>query len=231
MQENGKGKTLVAGYIEVSAKKADLERKIAKFKEAGCVEIRPETVEGGMGERPVFDKLVQELPPGSVLVVADNRGLGMALDEIVHTVDNLDKRGIEIVVLSEGVDTRKPSGKAWRKHIKSLAEFDRRVMLEKAQAAIEIARSGGKSIGRPPKLTDEDVRDIIIWGRIRKIDYMAIAKKKQIDKSTVYRTVNTLTDNSRRVAMNMAQDGVFALGGDNEPEVQPRKRTMRPRAA
>jgi DNA invertase Pin-like site-specific DNA recombinase len=76
------------------------------------------------------------------------------LKELIETVNELAKRGIELRSLKENIDTTTPTGKLMFHIIAALAEFERDVISERTQAGLEAARARGRRGGRPKAIVN-----------------------------------------------------------------------------
>jgi DNA invertase Pin-like site-specific DNA recombinase len=66
-------------------------------------------------------------------------------------------RGIGFRTLTEALDTTTSQGRLVFHIFGALAEFERSLIREHTQAGLAAARSAGRTGGRPPKLTDDDI--------------------------------------------------------------------------
>ncbi len=108
--------------------------------------------------RPIYEHVLQRLAPGDVFVVWDlDRAWRSAKDALVE-LDRLRERGIEIQIASLNLDTTTPHGKLLYTFISGLAEFERAMLSERTKQGLEAARRRGKRIGRPPKVSNRQIR-------------------------------------------------------------------------
>ncbi len=66
-------------------------------------------------------------------------------------------RGIGFRSLTEALDTTTVQGRIVFHMFGALAEFERSLIRERTQAGLAAARRVGRTGGRPPKLTDDDI--------------------------------------------------------------------------
>jgi putative DNA-invertase from lambdoid prophage Rac len=59
-----------------------------------------------------------------------------------------------------GVDLTSSTGKLTMNVINAVAEFERDLLVERTQAGLSRAKAEGKTLGRPPSLTDEQRRAV-----------------------------------------------------------------------
>lgn len=95
---------------------------------------------------------------GDVVVVWRLDRLGRSLSHVVRTAEELHKRGVLLRGLNDGVDYSTPTGRMLAGILASLAEYERSLINERAQAAREAARARGKQVGRPKMISPEQLR-------------------------------------------------------------------------
>lgn len=104
-------------------------------------------------ERPVFNKLVDRLEFGDVLVVTKLDRLGRNAIDVRSTIDCLNSRGIKVYCLAlGGVDLTSAAGRMTMQVINAVAEFERDLLIERTQAGLRRAKEMGKKLGRPIKI-------------------------------------------------------------------------------
>ena len=84
--------------------------------------------------------------------------LGRSLSHVVRTAEQLHERGVLIRGLNDGVDYSTPTGRMIAGILASLAEYERSLIAERAQAARDAARARGKQTGRPRVINPEQLR-------------------------------------------------------------------------
>ena len=109
-------------------------------------------------KRPVYEEVISSLGPGDAFVIWDlDRAYRSAKDALIQ-LDHLRGRGIEIQIASLNLDTSTPHGKLIYTVISGLAEFERHQLSERTKQGLEAARKRGKRLGRPPKLSPDQLR-------------------------------------------------------------------------
>lgn len=117
-----------------------------------------ESISGSVAasERPGFQKLLDRMEDGDVLVVTKLDRLGRNAMDVRATVEALANMGVKVHCLAlGGVDLTSPAGKMTMGVIAAVAEFERDLMLERTKAGISRAKAAGKTFGRPPALTPD----------------------------------------------------------------------------
>jgi putative DNA-invertase from lambdoid prophage Rac len=123
-----------------------------------------ESISGSVAvkERPGFNKLIERLEAGDVLVVTKLYGLGRNALDVRTTVEHLSDSGLRVHCLAlGGVDLTNSTGKMTMQVIAAVAEFERDLLIERTQAGISLAKAAGKQFGRPPALNEEARADVV----------------------------------------------------------------------
>jgi putative DNA-invertase from lambdoid prophage Rac len=123
-----------------------------------------ESISGSVAakERPGFNKLIDRMEEGDVLVVTKLDRLGRNAMDVRATVEHLSNSGVRVHCLAlGGVDLTSSAGKMTMQVIAAVAEFERDLLIERTQAGISRAKAAGKQFGRPPALNAEDRADVV----------------------------------------------------------------------
>jgi DNA invertase Pin-like site-specific DNA recombinase len=92
-----------------------------------------------------------------MLIVWKLDRLARSMKQLIETVETLRLRGIGFRSLTEALDTTTAQGRLVFHMFGALAEFERSLIRERTQAGLAAARRAGRTGGRPPKLTDDDI--------------------------------------------------------------------------
>ena len=76
------------------------------------------------------------------------------MKQLIETLERLKKRNINLVSLTEDVNTSTPSGMLFFQLIAMLAEFEHNIISERTKAGLEAARARGRKGGRPKLKAD-----------------------------------------------------------------------------
>jgi DNA invertase Pin-like site-specific DNA recombinase len=176
------------GYARVSTEDQNLNLQLDALNQYGCDVIYQDFgVSGSKTSRPELDKCLDSLKPGDTLVVWKFDRLGRKAAHLTPLIDELLKRGIYFVSLTQGFDTSTPSGKFMSTIMAATAEYERDVLIERVKAGMRAAKDRGVQIGAVPKYTDRipEVRKLHAEGKTTR----DIALTTGIPKSTVARLV------------------------------------------
>lgn len=101
-------------------------------------------------QRTGWNRLIERLESGDVLVVTKLDRLGRNAMDVRSTVEDLAAKGIRVHCLAlGGVDLTSPAGKMTMQVISAVAEFERDLLIERTQSGLARAKADGKKLGRP----------------------------------------------------------------------------------
>jgi len=125
--------------------------------EAGCAKIFTEQMSGAVKDRPALHDALEFARSGDTLIVWKLDRLARSMKQLIETIETLRVRGIGFRSLTEALDTTTAQGRLVFHMFGALAEFERSLIRERTQAGLAAARRAGRTGGRPPKLTDDDI--------------------------------------------------------------------------
>jgi DNA invertase Pin-like site-specific DNA recombinase len=207
---NAKRLTKVALYLRVSTDGQSVDnqerelREVAVAKGWDVVAVHADRgISGTKGRdgRPGLDKALHEAVQRryDVLAVWSVDRLGRSLQDLLHTLAELQGAGCDLYLHRQAIDTRTPSGRAMFQMLGVFAEFERTMIQERVRAGLARARAkgtkSGRPIGRPPVAAS--VEDRIRRERRKSKGILKIARELGIGVSVVQRV---LAPQSRRPA-------------------------------
>jgi DNA invertase Pin-like site-specific DNA recombinase len=141
---------MIFGYARVSTKDQNLEMQIDRLKQANCDEIFSEKASGKKTDRKEFEKLMDKLRSGDVLVVYSLDRLGRTSKQLIELLSFFKEKNIHLKSLSEGLfDTSTPMGEAIFQIIAILKSMEVNILRERTIEGLKSARSRGRKGGRP----------------------------------------------------------------------------------
>jgi len=141
------------GYGRVSTRDQNLDAQRDALAGAGCDQVLVDKASGKLARRPELDKALLVARKGDQLVVTKLDRLGRSLEHLIALSNDLQTRGIDLVVLDQGIDTSTALGRMFFQIIGSIAEFEHALMSERTRDGLEAARARGRTGGQCPKLT------------------------------------------------------------------------------
>lgn len=200
----GGGGALV-GYARVSTKGQKLDRQIASLEAAGCQRIFSDKKSGKNTEREELWKALDYLREGDTLVVPSLDRLGRSIQDLIAIVAGLRKRGIGFRSLHEALDTTTPGGRLVFHVFAALAEFIRELIVQGTHEGLAAARARGERLGRPPAMTEEQIRHARAMLTDPEASISSIAKLLGVSRTTIYKYVPELA--AGRASLVSAQPG------------------------
>jgi DNA invertase Pin-like site-specific DNA recombinase len=108
------------GTARVSTRDQHPEAQEDALRAAGCERVFIDRASGKLARRPELDKALLVLRPGDQLVVTKLDRLGRSLEHLIALSGELQDRGVDLVVLDQGIDTSTAIGRI----LGAIAEFE-----------------------------------------------------------------------------------------------------------
>ncbi len=141
---------MIFGYARVSTQDQNLDRQIDELKKAGCEKIFCEKISGVKKDRPEFNKMLEMLREGDIVIVSELTRLSRSTKDLINAVEMFNKMGVQVKSLKEQwLDTTTAHGKLIFTIMAGLSEFERNLTIERTRAGLEAARARGRLGGRP----------------------------------------------------------------------------------
>jgi DNA invertase Pin-like site-specific DNA recombinase len=182
-------KGMSIGYARVSTVDQNLALQRDALTEAGCGKIFTEQVSGAVAERPALHDALEFARSGDTLIVWKLDRLARSVKQLIETVEQLRVRGIGFRSLTEALDTTTAQGRLVFHMFGALAEFERSLIRERTQAGLAAAKRAGRTGGRPPKLTYDDIAAAKAMLANRDIGVTQIAHRLGVSVATLYRYI------------------------------------------
>lgn len=175
------------GYARVSTSDQDTTLQRVALDRAGCVRVFHETASGGQRDRPELAAALDYVRAGDALVVWKLDRLARSLKQLIETVEDLERRDISFVSLTENINTTSPGGKLIFHIFAALAEFERGLIRERTTAGLASAREAGRVGGRPRSLSAKDVLAAKALLSDKQITFEEVARRLGTSSATLYR--------------------------------------------
>ncbi len=95
---------------------------------------------------------------GDQLAVTKLDRLGRSLEHLIDLSAQLQERGVDLVVLDQGIETSTAIGRMFFQILGSIAEFEHALISERTLDGLAAARARGRTGGQKPKLTPRQAR-------------------------------------------------------------------------
>ncbi len=183
---------MLIGYARVSTVDQDLALQRDALAEAGCKHVYTEQLSGAVTDRPELREALKFARSGDTLVVWKLDRLARSVKQLIETVEKLRSRDIGFRSLTEAIDTTTARGRFVFHMYSALAEFERSLIRERTQAGLVAARRigrTGRTGGRPPKLTADDIEAAKAMLTNPDIGVTQIAHRLNVSTATLFRYI------------------------------------------
>jgi DNA invertase Pin-like site-specific DNA recombinase len=176
------------GYGRISTSDQSSSSQEDALNRANVQRLYLDTFTGTKASRPELDKAREQLREGDVLVITRLDRLGRSTKDLLTIVGELEKKGVQLEVLEQSIDTSTPEGKLFFTMIAAFGEFEHELMRSRTMDGLAAARARGKLGGRKPKLSDKQVAEV---GRLYREGraVQEIADLFSVSRPTVYRVI------------------------------------------
>ncbi|ODT65880.1 MAG: DNA resolvase [Nitrosomonadales bacterium SCN 54-20] len=182
------------GYARVSTDDQNLDLQLDALTRAGCEQVFTDHgVSGATIEREGLSQAIAAVGKGDVLVVWKLDRLGRSLSFLIELIEKLRNEGAGFESLSDGIGTTTAGGKLVFHIMGALAEFERSLISERSKAGMQAARRRGKHIGRPHKLSREQIAHARRMIREGQETVSSMAGLLSVDRTTLYRALSRFT--------------------------------------
>jgi DNA invertase Pin-like site-specific DNA recombinase len=147
---------MLIGYARIAVGDEDLSQQMDALRSAGCAQVYADG--HGQVRQPELGLAVSRLGPGDVLVVPKLDRLGHGLGDVLQAMKLVELRGAHLRSLADGLDTTTATGGLLFRIAAALADVGRTQRGERARRGMSAAKERGRHVGRPPKLSLEQVR-------------------------------------------------------------------------
>lgn len=144
------------GYLRCSRPDQSYDRQIDGLR-PHCDEMHMEAASAVARKRPIFESVIESLQNGDALVVWDvDRAFRSPIDALL-TEEKLRNRGVFLHIVNAAIDTSTPEGEFVFTIMSAQARLERRHISRRTKEGLAAAQQRGTRLGRPSKLTDEQL--------------------------------------------------------------------------
>jgi DNA invertase Pin-like site-specific DNA recombinase len=180
---------MLIGYARVSKDEQNLDLQTDALTAAGVEKTFTDKMSGAKADRKGLADALSHLRKGDVLVVWKLDRLGRGTLQLMMLLNELHERGIDFKSLTEGIDTTTSFGRFYFTMAAALAQLERDRLIERTRAGLVAAKTRGRTGGRKPKLTPDQVemaRGLLDGGKPPR----DVAKAFGVGRSTLYRAIS-----------------------------------------
>jgi DNA invertase Pin-like site-specific DNA recombinase len=173
------------GYARVSTSDQDTALRVDALTAAGVTRIFSDTASGAKTDREELAACLDYLRAGDTLVIWWLDRMGRSLRHLIEIVEELRAREIELLSLTDGIDTT-TAGRTPTFHVfGALAEFERKLISERTKAGLAAARRRRNEPGRRRVVTDAKLRAALAL-KAERMPMRAIAEELGVSKPALY---------------------------------------------
>jgi len=177
------------GYARTSTtdQEAGFEAQLRDLDAIGCEKVFREQV-SSVARRDQLEAAIDYLRDGDTLVVTKLDRLARSTRHLGEIMETLTDRNAHLKIMDLGIDTGTATGELVVNLIGAIAQFERKMMLERQREGIAKAKSEGKYKGRKPTARAKS-NEVL---RLKSVGVSAtqIAKELDIGRASVYRILN-----------------------------------------
>jgi DNA invertase Pin-like site-specific DNA recombinase len=155
--------------------------------EAGCQKVFREKVSGFNRQRPEFQRMLDQIRPGDIIVVRKLDRPAHSTRDLLNTMETISETGGKFQSIPKPwANTTTHAGKIIMTVFAGIAEFERDLIRERAGAGREAAMERGVRFGRPRKLNPDKVQvatPLLAEGKAVR----DIARTFNVHEATIYR--------------------------------------------
>jgi DNA invertase Pin-like site-specific DNA recombinase len=146
------------GYGRVSTRDQNPGGQQDALVAAGCEQVFIDQASGKLASRPRLDEALRIARDGDQLVITKLDRRGRSLEHLIALSGQLQTRGVDLIVLDQGIDTSTAIGRMFFQILGAIAEFEHALMSERTRDGLAAARTRGRTGGQKPKLTPRQAK-------------------------------------------------------------------------
>lgn len=182
------------GYARTSKtnQNLSLDDQIEKLQNAGCEkrDIFSEHVSGRKVKRVEFNRMLESLESGDMLVVCKLDRLGRTTKQLIELVEWMNENDISLKILDMDIDTSTPSGKMFFTIFAGFAQMEAELISERTKSALDYARKQGRKGGRKKTISDDQIEYAKHLMETREdLTGQQIAEKVGVSRASLYRVL------------------------------------------
>jgi len=177
------------GYARVSTHEQNLDLQMDALERAGCDHVFTDKASGIQDDREGLAEALSTIGEGDTLTVWRLDRLGRSLRALIDIMGQLEAKGAEFESISEGVDTSTSGGKLYFHMMGALSQFERDLIAERTRAGLDAARARGATLGRPRKLTGQQIAHARSQLATGEQTVRSMARILRVDRKTLERAL------------------------------------------
>jgi DNA invertase Pin-like site-specific DNA recombinase len=203
----GANNAAIYARVSTGGQKASLDTQIeickraAALRELNIVSVRSEVISGTSRRLPERIEMLKAAKLGNfgTLLVSRLDRFGRSLVDLLATLRELEAFGVNFVSVEDGVDFSTQIGRLQAGLLAVFADFEKNLILERAQEGREAARLKGVRFGRRPSFTadaGERIWDLLCHG----YSQAEVARALNVHRAVVYRVKEKYQEMTARIS-------------------------------
>ena len=181
------------GYARVSSTGQNETAQVDLLTRHGTDEIFTDKASGTSRDgRPKLAEAIRYARKGDVLMVTRLDRLARSVPDLHAISQELQAKGVDLIATEQNIDTTTPTGRLMFNMLGAIAEFETDLRKERQLEGIAKAKLEGRYKGRPVTVDGDAIRAALAAGD----KPMAVAKRFNVARSTVYRMMADAMENS-----------------------------------
>ncbi len=149
---------MLVGYARVSSVGQSLDVQLEKLHH--CEKVYAEKRSGTTDQRPELRACLDYVREGDTLVVTKLDRLACSTLHLCQIATELGRKGVQLEVLDQCIETRSPTGRLLFQVLGAIAEFETALRKERQMDGIAYAKARGVPFGRKYALTPAQVEEL-----------------------------------------------------------------------
>ena len=193
------------GYARVSTKEQNLDVQLDKLK--GCYKVFHEKASATSSQREQLNACLEYVREGDTLMVTRLDRIARSTFELCQIARTLEKKGVNLKVLDQNIDTSDATGKLVFNMLGSIAQFETELRAERQREGVAKAIERGVTFGRKKRLDDQQMESLKI-DREKGIAISKLMSDYGLSKASIYNYLNEASTPSFRKKQENA--GIFS---------------------
>ena len=149
------------GYGRVSSVGQSLEIQQERLTKYGCEKLFTEKKSGtSTTNRQSLKECLTYLREGDTLVITKLDRLCRSIKDLSNISDELNKKGVSLVVLEQNIDTSTSTGRLLFNMLGVIGEFENEIRKERTRDGVKKSMANGVKFGRKSKLSSEQLSNL-----------------------------------------------------------------------
>ena len=171
-------------YVRVSSIEQNEGRQVEALEQRKIDKWFMEKVSGKDTNRPQLKAMLDYARDGDTIYIHDFSRLARSVKDLLHIVEQLQAKSINLVSNKENLDSSTPTGKLMLTMIAAINEFERDNLLERQREGIALAVKQGKYKGRK-EVSIKDFGKHYKRYVNREVNKVQLAKELKISRPTL----------------------------------------------